>query len=65
MSEQVEYRVIYRRNRREDWRGGFPTPDIEWESYFHNIRAHEVVRWERRTISTSAWERIDTKAVTP
>lgn len=47
----TEYRVIYLRNGARQYREGFPKRDINWGSYFHNIRPAEVVGWEERTIS--------------
>lgn len=57
MSTEVEYRVVYQRGGREETRDGFPKMDINWGGYFHSIRAHEIVRWERRTVTTSSWEK--------
>lgn len=54
--KRTEYRVVYKRNGREEWRGGFPKPDIDWASWIHNILPYEVVRWEKRDIVTSDWE---------
>lgn len=55
MSSRVEYRVVYKRDGREQYREGFPSKNINWGGYWHDIRQWEVVRWEERTIETSSW----------
>jgi hypothetical protein len=50
-----EYRVVYRRDGREQFRDGFPKKDINWGGYFHNIKQHEIIRWEERTTSPTPW----------
>ena len=50
MTERVEYRVAYRRDGIVQYQDGFPKPDLNWGSYFHNIRPHEVIGWQKRTI---------------
>lgn len=52
----TEYRVVYNSGRGVEYRGGFPMPDLNWEAYFHDIRPHQVIRWEKRTVTTSDWE---------
>jgi hypothetical protein len=47
----IEYRVVYLRDGRRQYREGFPKKDVNWGGYFHNIREGEVVGWEERTIS--------------
>lgn len=54
-----EYRVVYLRNGREQTLRGFPTCNIRWGDYFHDIRAHEVVRWEKLVPVRERWERVD------
>lgn len=58
MTSRVEYRVIYRDERglirvEED----FPVKDITWRDAIHGIRQDQVVAWERRVVTHSAWTR--------
>lgn len=46
-----EYRVVYMRDGRRQYRDGFPEKNIQWEGYFHNIKAFEVIGWQERTKS--------------
>jgi len=58
MTSRVEYRVVYR-----DERGlirveeGFPAMDITWRDAIHGIRQDQVVAWDRRVVSYTAWRR--------
>ena len=48
---EIEYRaIIWRDGREQVAHYRFPKKDIEWGGYFHNYQAHEVIRWEERTI---------------
>lgn len=53
----TEYRVVYVRDGRTQYRDGFRHKDIEWGSYFHDIREHEVIGWEERIIGD--WKKSD------
>jgi len=57
VTTETEYRVIYTRNGHIRYRDGFPAKDIWWASYLHDIKGYEVVGWEERTITTSAWRK--------
>lgn len=47
----VEYRVIYMRNGSRQHRDGFRDKNLNWGAAFHDIRQHEVIGWEKRSIS--------------
>lgn len=59
-----EYRAIVRGNNGTEipFHYSFMEPDAHWGGYYHNLRAHEVVRWEKRTHhsdgSTTAWKAV-------
>ena len=59
MTTVTEYRVVYLRDGHLLYKDGFPKKDIQWGGYFHNINGYEVVGWEERTITTSAWRKSD------
>jgi hypothetical protein len=44
------------RNGRKDYVDGFPFKDLNWNSYFHDVKAYEIIGWQVRTISKSEWE---------
>ena len=55
---KTEYRVVYRQGVRAETQEGFPKPDINhggW-AYYNNVGFPQVIRWEKRTVTTSNWE---------
>lgn len=64
----TEYRAIVRlENGREvPFNYIFAKPDVNWGGYFHNLRAHQVVRWESHEVrsdgSATAWAPIREEA---
>lgn len=57
-----EFRAIVRNGKGIEvpFHYSFREPDVNWGGYFHNLQAHQVVRWEKRTHhsdgSTTAWK---------
>ncbi len=57
-----EYRAIVRANNGAEvpFHYSFNKPDVNWGGYFHDLRAHQVIRWDKRTHhldgSTTAWK---------
>ena len=56
-----EYRAIVRAGNGKEvpYPYSFAKPDVNWGGYFHDLLAHQVVRWERRIHrpdgSTTRW----------